>query len=190
MKDIQKIKKEINKMIKEYHQRDGIYPWDINNGLCADFAEELTSKVEVSDGEFFPVDFLGITNTGNDKWTDFYEPFKNISDLSPTRNISEKDFKHILRTFADETHMWAVYHNDNICLHFDAETPDGVDNPFKLKTFDKFMKAYQMGIKMNKDGTPSAELLKYLKKHKDDSISKSKLKLQEPKSIKKIKYKK
>jgi hypothetical protein len=166
-KKLDNLRNKIDEMILRYNKDYNIYPWDINNGLCDEFARKVISELSMDSAELFEIEFLNITDTADDDWCGFYLPCVDDFNLKDTMGHSEDDFMEILKKYADTTHMWIVFKTNQGCLHFDAETPQGVDTPFKLKTFQKFFNASKLSIT---DDT----IHDFLKNHKKESIHISK----------------
>lgn len=166
-KKLDSLRCKIDEMILRYNNDLNIYPWDINNGLCDEFARKVVGELSMDSKELFEIEFLNITDTADDDWNGFYLPCVDDFNLKDTMGHSEKEFMDILKKHADTTHMWIVFKTKEGCLHFDAETPMGVDTPFKLKTFQKFFNAAKLKI-------ADDSIQDFLKKHKEESIRVSK----------------
>lgn len=164
---VKQVAEAIQAQVVEYWNKYSATPWDINNGLCDEFAEDVVSKFSCDRDELFTLSFFEITNTGDDDWTDFYEKSIEPFNLSPTRGLSKQQLLDVLFNNADQSHVWVVLKKGDRYIHFDAEIPSGVDNPFKLPTYDKFMKGKSMALE---DG----DMEKLLRKYKEASISKFK----------------
>ncbi len=109
--------------------------WDINNGLCSDFARVVIEKMGGSTKELYDVEALNFA-TSSLHFTpddDDYEP--DIWDVrllekywpacKPTHNLSWDD---VNTNYELPSHVWIVYKGK----HYDAECPEGVDNFFEL----------------------------------------------------------
>ncbi len=139
--DIANITTTIKTLRLKYWKEEGETPWDINNGLCDQFADELAEELGMHHDILCPIEFLNLTNTGDDDWTDFYAKSLSAFDLSPTHGFSKSNFIDALKKYADESHVWVVYNRHGIVRHFDAECPEGVTNPFNLPSFDIALRA-------------------------------------------------
>jgi hypothetical protein len=136
------ITKLIKQTSKEYREENSCTNWDINNGMCDDFAGEIINKMggytktlfELSgdmffnyrDPEFAKENWDNIIETEYGIWG------KNMLDYwgYPPVNINKVN---------DEiNHVW-IYYNGK---HYDAEAPNGVekwyDLPLIKKLFNKF----------------------------------------------------
>jgi hypothetical protein len=148
-------------LIDEYGDMYNDDPIDINNGNCANFAEDLLEKLGGRNGNTYIIEVqrdLG----GYGEWfkdsVDRYK-FENYGKL-PNKLISSvnQDIKKFdgeynrwlndkgngINKFKVGDHYW-VYHNGK---HYDAETPKGVDNMFELPIFKRYINYF---IKMYKN---------------------------------------
>ena len=145
--DVSNITSEINRLKLDYWLTDQTTPWEINNGLCDAFAEDVKDSLELPYDALYVITFFNLTKTGDDDWTDFYPASKVCFDLSPTHGLTKAQFIEALKEYADETHAWAVYERHGVVRHFDAECPQGVANPFELPTYEKAILAYKQKLK-------------------------------------------
>jgi len=122
----------------QYAEENNCTAWDINNGLCADFAADLISKLggyndsifELSGDMFFnfrDVEFAKenwglITETEYGVWSD------KMLDLYGCPPINIHNLKDEL------AHVWVFCDGK----HYDAETPEGVTNWFQLPFFQRY----------------------------------------------------
>lgn len=137
-----KLRNVIINISSEYSKKYGCSVWDINNGYCGDFADDVIQEFGgesdslyiLSDDMFFNFrepefaieNWDGIIETPFGVWS------KKMLDLYgyPPVDINKID---------DEiSHNW-IYYNGK---HYDAETPNGVDNWFELPIMINFFNQY------------------------------------------------
>ena len=162
--EIRDISKVIDTLRQRYYLEENLSPWDINNGLYDQFADEVVKEIRSSEDEdIFTLSFLEITNTGDNDWTDFYLKSVSAFNIQPTHGLTAEQVRETMLKHADCSHVWVSLKTDDGYFFFDAETPTGVDNPLKLKTFDKFLNARALNFDEGK-------LNKYLYEQKECSI--------------------
>ena len=145
--DVRNITSEINRIKLDYWLTEEASPWEINNGLCDEFAEDVRGCLDIPNDSLYVITFFNLTNTGDDDWTDFYHESMACFDLAPTHGLTKAQFIEALKQYADETHAWLVYERHGVVRHFDAECPQGVANPFELPTYEKSILAYKQKLK-------------------------------------------
>lgn len=160
-RDISLISKSALSLRKKYWEENNITPWEINNGLCEDFAMQLKNELQFDSDTLYDTNLLSITNTGDEDWDAFYEKSTEGFNIRPTRGLNNEEFLRTAIKYADQSHVWLVYEKDGMSFHFDAANPEGVDNPMKLNTFDKYMK-------MAEEKTPDHKITDFLRKNKVD----------------------
>jgi hypothetical protein len=113
--------------------------YDINNGSCVEFAEEVLDRMGGYDEEdrFYEIE-LDMLRDGTEE-----DPNEFLD-----RDLLETHWEHVVPTHGltwdemDEIpfghHRWLVLDN----RHYDAECPEGVDNLFELPLFDKYIVQY------------------------------------------------
>lgn len=130
------IKKELNKIRLNFAKENKVNSYlELNNGLCADFADELyyELKDELSSLTIFYLE-------------DFYEfdseeeePKYNIFDLEIVRKISNNTEiplglnKSQLEVLELNFHVWVMING----LHYDAECINGVKSFFELPIYKR-----------------------------------------------------
>lgn len=114
--------------------------WDINNGLCIEFAEDVIELLGGIDSELDGVtqdsftcksDYKYFLRLGYNWDSELLEKRLNIK---PPDNITWEELRQL--PFGD--HYWIMYKNK----FFDAECPEGISNFFKLPIFDRLIKNY------------------------------------------------
>lgn len=174
--DLAKVSKSANMLNNKYWNELNITPWEINNGLCDQYAQELTSCIKSNNGNAYEIEFFNITNTADYDWDDFYENSVENLNLLPTHNLTKDELIKEMSNNADNTHVWTVFEINGLCFHFDAECPEGVNNPFKLPTYDKFL-----SVKSKELSTD--DLKEHLRKHKVESIFQFKTRMKMEKNL-------
>lgn len=111
--------------------REGLAPsyFEINNGQCIDFAEEVLRILEKSFGEsatLFTVEGANFYRSQDDELWDG-RLLRNYWKMAPPEHFTWP----ILNTIAFGIHIWITCER----RHYDAECPDGVDNFFDLPIF-------------------------------------------------------
>ena len=136
---------------------EGHSPNEINNGNCFEFADDVES--------ILPDRFISIGIDSlmlyRGKWSD--EEYAFDADLL-TRQYP--DYAPLNEHTWEEMFLWGVFawpgihawaHCGVTGLCFDAETPEGIINPFALRYFEAHWKAMETlradGIDLIKDGT-------------------------------------
>lgn len=113
--------------------------YDINNGLCVEFSEELATKFPngfvLEDAMFFQDDYketLEIWGVGNVIKTynggGWNKEMLKLYGLPPVKDIKAID--------NIPAHAWFYYEGK----HYDAEAPEGVNTPWELPIMVKFFK--------------------------------------------------
>jgi hypothetical protein len=143
---IKRISQAIHATIKEFFDEHQVTPWDINNGLCGEFADDVETKLNLPSEQLFSLEFANITNSEDDIWTDFYPLAIEPYHIRATHGLDKKTILNALIPHMDMSHVWIIFKCDDICLHFDAENPEGVNNPLLLTVVDKFIRAAKLGI--------------------------------------------
>lgn len=141
----EKIKSAILKLRDEYVKSDR-FPsvnsyWDINNGFCGEFAEEVIAMVGTDDSD----SLSGVTQDsftyendnpymycGSYDWD--IELLENILNIKPPANLTWEELKRI--PFGD--HYWIMFDDK----FFDAECPEGVCSFFELPLFKAMLSEY------------------------------------------------
>lgn len=135
------ISKEIRRVSKQFREEHNITNWDINNGLCYDFAETIEEKIGGGDS--------GLVVLTSDMFLSM-EDKDTIILLWGKRDLLEINgniwSKKMLRLYGKpegleriddlSAHGW-VYYNGK---HYDAECPRGVDYWYQLPIYKKFLK--------------------------------------------------
>lgn len=94
--------------------------YQINNGLCEEFAEDVLEDL----GGYSDDSFELVTEDFSDEWGIIQPGFKSIYG-----NLPHKVEKEIDLPF----HVW-IFHKGK---HYDAEKPEGVKNFFNLPIFKR-----------------------------------------------------
>jgi hypothetical protein len=135
--------------------------YDINNGLCDNFAEDLMDKLGGENNEQFIL--------SNDMFLcDFYEDAIGLwgkKDLIRTKNGSAWS-KKMLSLYSPPSvnciesfeylpsHVWVCINS----MHYDAESPKGVKTPWELMIFRKWITKYNKDSKFVQQKTTSFHL--------------------------------
>jgi hypothetical protein len=137
------ITKLIKQTSKKYREENSCTNWDINNGLCDDFANEVIREMggysenlyELSGDMFF-----------NYRDPDFAkENWDNI--IETEYGVWSKDMLEFwgyppidINNLNDEiNHVW-IYHNGK---HYDAEAPNGVEKWYNLPLIKKLFNGFK-----------------------------------------------
>lgn len=146
------IKKQIAEIIlkkrEDVFNNKGLSAWSINNGLCDVFAESVLDEFKGINGisDMSLLDLVICDKFNN--WSEFSLSALGEFNINPTNNLNKDDFFETLTKYADDTHVWIMHKDENnVAWHFDAECPEGVDNPMLLPTFNKFIAAFACGYK-------------------------------------------
>lgn len=128
----QQIADAIRQLQAEYIH-EGLAPsyFEINNGLCDDFAEEVARrlrKLASCDQEVFTVEGANFYRSQDDELWDG-RLLRNYWKMAPPPQFTWT----ILNRLHFGTHIWLVCEK----RHYDAECPDGVDNFFDLPIFQR-----------------------------------------------------
>lgn len=130
-----RIKKEIITLVNKYKEDDTAKSgYDINNGLCEEFANEIVKSIGSDricvvelynfmigeDGDIYGNDIFDV---------DMME--KYWADTVPTKDLTWEEISKIPFGY----HVWISYDG----RHYDAECPEGVDNFFELPLFKKYI---------------------------------------------------
>jgi len=129
---------ECVRALRTEYLTDGLAPsyFEINNGLCEDFAEEVVRRLGAEHGAVPSLFSLG----GEQLWkTDDSEDWDDAL-LSGYWRISPPE--HFTWAMLNEVgfggHVWVTFER----RHYDAECPDGVDSLFELPLFRRYIVCY------------------------------------------------
>lgn len=121
----------------------------INCGLCQDFSWELVSALDKIGGirasEVFVDDFLhGDAMDDHRVALDRDRIGQNWPGFSMPEGIDWDDMDRISEQFgfAGTTHVWVEADG----MHYDAEEPNGVENPLELPYFQRVFEAYRKPV--------------------------------------------
>lgn len=118
--------------IKTYIE-DGRAPnaYEINNGLCEDFAEEVVHHfVPRETDQFFTIWADNLTVDGDGEEWDIPLIEQHWAASKPTHGLTWEDVANEI-----PSHCWIILNG----RHYDAECPQGVDNFFELPLLQKGM---------------------------------------------------
>lgn len=122
----------IEELVKSYIE-DGDAPnaFEINNGRCEDFSEEIVAHfVQEETDDFMTIDAANLSVEGfGDEW-DVDLITRMWPSCQPTHGLTWEDVLYEV-----PRHAWIVLHK----RHYDAECPQGVDNFFDLPLLQKGM---------------------------------------------------
>jgi hypothetical protein len=109
--------------------------YDINNGLCTEFAEDVINLLGGETDELYGITNCNFTKDSNSHIYNWDERLlEDYWNISPPLDLSWDDLRNIY--FGD--HYWIVYNK----RHYDAECPEGVDNFFNLPIFKRTILKY------------------------------------------------
>ena len=135
----------INQLIVEYYDEFQTTPYQINDGLCIEFAADVIDKMsgykdnlfELSDDMIFAhtdPDFAKENWTGGLIETEYGVWSKIMLDMYGYPPIPLEEVTH------SGSHIW-VYYNGK---HYDAEAPEGVNNWTDLPIFKKLFESIKI----------------------------------------------
>lgn len=146
------VTKEILSARQKLQQDKNKTAWEINNGLCDIFAEDIIKKLGAESGKFYVMSFIGMVVADKYNCWDNFNPESIVKySIEPTHNLASDVFNQTIKKYADDTHVWVVLHDNEGVWHFDAECPNGVKNPMHLPSYDKFLVARACGIENKED---------------------------------------
>lgn len=134
----------VRQLVERYCQENHCSSWDINNGLCADFAADLIAACggqedeqlhELAGDMFFNVrdeDFAR-ANWGQTTTTDY-----GIWSDEMLQHWGAPPGVDLTNVNNELNHVW-VYCNGR---HYDSECQHGVDRWFKLPFFERFFSQF------------------------------------------------
>lgn len=97
-----------------FETEDGLSATAINSGLCADFADAITSSFGM-ESAVFSID-------------DLFDDSGGLVTVSAPPPGTDWNLLERIGVPDDLSHSWILFDG----RHYDAEAPDGVDNPFDL----------------------------------------------------------
>lgn len=125
----------------QYRKENHCTNWDINNGLCADFANDLIQSIggysenvyELSGDMFFNVrdPEFAIENWGNIEKTKY-----GVWSLDMIKHWGLPDGFKIDKVNDEINHVWVFAHGK----HYDAECPNGVDYWYEIPLIKKLLR--------------------------------------------------
>jgi hypothetical protein len=126
--------------IEKYLKKEVINSaYDINNGWCGDFAEDVINSLGGETKKLFLIcneNFM-MGEDGDPDQNDVFDIDMIINHwpkVNPTNNLSWGDIKCIEFGY----HEWIYFDGK----HFDAEYPEGVENFFDLPIYQKYIMRY------------------------------------------------
>lgn len=139
---------KISEIIKltsiEYCEEYECTTWDINNGLCEDFANDVIDKLKETSDNIYVLDggmFFAHVDPeyAKENWGDVIETEYGMwsKDLLEYYGYPPNIDLNIINN--DLAHCWVYYYGK----HFDAEEPNGVDNWFDLPLCKKFFSKFK-----------------------------------------------
>jgi len=153
MKSIKPIPIVIRRLVKKIIKENDKKPckcesaYDINNGLCCEFAEELINILfgEETDDHYI----LSTDMFVQDSYEDLVDLW-GADDLLRTEGGGAWSKKmlsiHTTPPVKDIRKIEYLNHHEWVCIdkkYYDAECPEGVNTPWDLPIFQKFFKDYQ-----------------------------------------------
>lgn len=141
MKNISEVIKEIS---KQYCEENNCTLWDINNGLCEDFANDVIFEMggyndsiyELAGDMFFNVRDI---DYAKENWDNILETEFGIWGIGLLEYWGYPENVDITKVNDELCHTWVFFEGK----HYDAECPDGVekwfDLPLNKKYFDCFV---------------------------------------------------
>jgi hypothetical protein len=172
-KVVKSITQAIEKGVQQVWNELKFTPWDMNNSCeGTELVESVCTDLNLPRNQLFVVEFAAITNADDDtkdnQWTHFVPDVTTAFNIVSVNELSMEDIIAALIQYANVSHTWLVF-NDFVggCLHFDAETPNGVDNPLKLPAFARILN----GTKRMRDGEDITSMADFLKRMRNLSRS-------------------
>jgi len=136
----------INHFIKKYTKKHTCTTWDINNGLCSDFANDVIAAMgdkgyELTDDMFFNTRDLEFAreNWGEVIETKYGVWSKKMLDLYGYPSVPLENIKE------EASHAWIFYNGK----HYDAEAPQGVDKWYDLPLMKKWLSEFERNETLN-----------------------------------------
>jgi len=135
-------------LVREYIDKGCVdSAYEINCGWCSDFADDLIGRAAqlqpVPSAQEVWVDdlLMDLGGDGIEVRFDLERISERYPEIALPAGISWADMDVIARDygFAGGSHVWSVIDG----RHYDAETPNGVVNPFDLPYFVRVMEHYQ-----------------------------------------------
>jgi len=131
----------INQTAKEYREKNHCSLWDINNGLCEDFAQTVIEKMggynnnlyELSGDMFFA---FRESEYAKENWGNIIETKYGIWSVDLLKYWGYPPNVDLNLVNNELNHIW-IYFNGK---HYDAEIPNGVDKWYYLPLNKKFFK--------------------------------------------------
>lgn len=141
----QNISQIIIQTANEYQEENQCSLWDINNGLCEDFAQTVIEKMggyndnlyEIAGDMFFAIRY---PEFAKENWDDIMETKYGVWSLKLLKYWGYPPNVDLNLVNDELNHTW-IYFNGK---HYDAEAPSGVDKwydlPLNKKFFNRFKK--------------------------------------------------
>lgn len=106
--------------------------WEINNGLCDDFASDVVAELGLGGDKLYDIcgENLMVDGVDSDGLWD-WKLLQKYWDIAPPAGLTKKQVSNI--EFGG--HVWLTDGK----IHFDAECPDGVQSFFDLPVFRRYI---------------------------------------------------
>lgn len=128
----------ILELIEEFKNEWGCpTPYDINNGSCVEFAEDVINRMGGYTDSLYEIDSSSIFTTDVEDWDDYYNVIETDGGCCGWSKISLDKYGHppvdITKIYNISDHVW-IYYNGK---HYDAENIKGVNNWYELSIYKK-----------------------------------------------------
>jgi len=142
------LKKNISKIIKqtakEYRDKNQCSLWDINNGLCEDFAQTVIEKMGGYDDNLYELSGDMFFNQRDPEyikeiWGDILETEYGVWSVDLLKYWGYPSNVDLNKVDDELNHTWIFFNGK----HYDAEAPNGVSDWYDLPLNKKFFNKYR-----------------------------------------------